>query len=30
MRAGPEVAQHCRTSCAENARGFVNTERLYL
>ena len=30
MRAGPEVAQHCRSSCAENARGFVNTERLYL
>jgi hypothetical protein len=30
MRAGPEVAEHCRTSCAENARGFVNTERLYL
>jgi len=30
MRAGPEVAEHCRSSCAENARGFVNTERLYL
>ena len=30
MRAGPEVAQHCRSSCAENARGFLNTERLYL
>lgn len=30
MRAGPEVAEHCRTSCAENARGFVNTARLYL
>lgn len=29
LRAGPEVAQHCRTSCAENARGFLNTERLY-
>jgi len=30
MRAGPEVAQHCRSSCAENGRGFINTERLYL
>ena len=30
LRAGPEVAEHCRTSCAENARGFLNTERLYL
>ena len=30
MRAGPEVAQHCRSSCAENGRGFLNTERLYL
>lgn len=30
LRAGPEVAQHCRSSCAENTRGFLNTERLYL
>lgn len=30
LRAGPEVAEHCRSSCAENTRGFLNTERLYL
>lgn len=30
MRAEPEVAEHCRTSCAENERGFLNTARLYL
>ncbi|HRD35245.1 MAG TPA: urea carboxylase-associated family protein [Rhodocyclaceae bacterium] len=28
--AGPEVAEHCRLSRPENARGFSNTERLYL
>lgn len=30
LRAGPGVAEHCRNSCAENGRGFINTERLYL
>lgn len=31
LEAGPVAADdECRTSCPENARGFVNTERLYL
>jgi uncharacterized protein YcgI (DUF1989 family) len=28
--ADPQVAEICRTSCDENARGFINTERFFL
>lgn len=28
--ADPQVAEICRTSCDENTRGFVNTERFFL
>lgn len=28
--AGPQVAEICRTSCDENVRGFLNTERFFL
>jgi len=28
--ADPQVAEICRTCCPENARGFINTERLYM
>ncbi|SEK10556.1 urea amidolyase associated protein UAAP1 [Paraburkholderia diazotrophica] len=28
--AHPQVAEICRTSCDENARGFINTERFFL
>jgi urea carboxylase-associated protein 2 len=28
--AGPQVAEICRTSCDENTRGFINTERFFL
>ncbi|WP_321798020.1 urea amidolyase associated protein UAAP1 [Caballeronia sp. J97] len=28
--ASPEVAEICRTSCDENTRGFINTERFFL
>ncbi|MCC8395562.1 urea carboxylase-associated family protein [Paraburkholderia sp. MMS20-SJTR3] len=28
--AHPEVAEVCRTACAENVRGFINTERFFL
>ena len=29
-RVDPAVAELCRTSCEENVRGFINTDRLYL
>lgn len=29
-RVDPAVADICRTSCEENVRGFINTDRLYL
>ncbi len=29
-QAGPTVAEVCRTSCDENVRGFINTERFFL
>ncbi|MDR6407555.1 UNVERIFIED_ORG: urea carboxylase-associated protein 2 [Burkholderia sp. 1595] len=28
--ASPDVAELCRTSCDENVRGFINTERFFL
>jgi uncharacterized protein YcgI (DUF1989 family) len=28
--ADREVAEICRTSCEENVRGFINTDRFYL
>ncbi|SAK66823.1 urea carboxylase [Caballeronia temeraria] len=28
--ASPDVAEICRTSCDENTRGFINTERFFL
>lgn len=30
MQAEAAVAEHCRTARAENVRGFINTEQLYL